>query len=352
MRITNNLKTIRFPIIFSTALAQEVPEQGGYGRVDNPTRLALEDKLASLEKAKFALAFSSGSAAAATLLASFKAGDHILASRDIYEGTIRLLEKVFFKLGLKFTLIDLSDPSQLEIRLKKSIKRKTRLLWLENPSNPLLKTIDLKTISKIAAKKNIKILVDNTFATPIFQKPLDRGAHIVIHSLTKFINGHHDVTGGAIMLNDKKIFRKLQFLQQTMGAVPSPFDCFLIERGMLTLSLRMRKHQGNARRIARFLRHHNKVIRVNYPGFSGVLVFWLKGDRNNTLAFLKKLKLIKIAHSFGGAETTILHPVTMMGFSLSKSEREEIGITDNFLRLSVGLEDVDEIVKDLKIALG
>lgn len=342
-----NLKPIVDPIVLATTFIQPSPCQEGYGRVDNPTRLILEKRLAELEKARFALVFSSGSAAVATVLSSLKKGDHIICHEETYEGTLRLLEKVFKKFGVGFSLVNLSKEKDI----KKCVKKNTRLIWLENITNPTLKTLNVRSISYLVNKSEIKIVVDNTFATPVFNNPLKNGADIVLHSLTKFISGHHDVIAGAVMLNDEKIFKKLKFLQQTMGVIPSAFDCFLIMRGIETLNLRMKKHWKNAKIITRFLSSHSKVEKVSFPGIGGVVSFWIKGDENMTLKFIKKLKIIKTAHSFGGTKSTILHPISMMTFSLKKEKLRKIGITDTLVRLSVGLEKVNDLINDLKKSL-
>lgn len=331
----SNLIPIIPPIILSTTMAQIIPEQSGYSRVDNPTRLLLENDLAKLEKAKFALAFSSGSSAITNLLAILKSGDEIICHQEIYEGTLRLLLKVFSKFGIKVKLVD--------IRKLKSVNQKTRMIWLENVTNPTLQIIDVKKVCQKFKHKNLLIIVDNTFATPVFQNPLKLGADIVIHSLTKFINGHHDVTAGAIMLDNKKIFKQLKFLQHTIGAIPSPFDCFLIQRSLETLTIRMKQHQANAQKITDFLKSHPKISQVSFPGFSGLVSFWLKGGKQKTLKFLSNLKHIKIAHSLGGTQSTIMHPVSMMTLSMP--------IDDNLIRLSVGLENHQNIINDLKQAL-
>lgn len=344
----NKLKPIVKPIILSTTFIHKEPGQEGYSRVDNPGRIQLEQKLARLEKAKFCLTFSSGSAASTAVLALFKAGDHIISGREIYEGNIRLFQKVFEKFKLRFSFINSDNFEDLKWAFK---KKKTRLIWLENLTNPGLKLIDINSVSQTAQKKGALVLVDNTVSSPIFQNPLTQGADIVIHSLTKYVAGHHDLTAGAIMLNDKKLFKKLKFLQHTLGVVPSPFDCFLIERGIKTLNLRMGKHSENAKKIAGFLRSNSKIMKVSWPGFSGIINFWLNGDRKRTINFLKKLKMIKIAHSFGGTETTIMHPLSMMTFSFSNDQLEKMQITENLVRLSVGLEDADFLIIDLRTAL-
>jgi cystathionine beta-lyase/cystathionine gamma-synthase len=329
------LKPLIPPIILSTTMAQTKPEQGGYSRVDNPTRLALEKNLAQLEKAKFALAFSSGSAAIANILSILKTGDEVICHHEVYEGTLRLLLKVFSKFGVK---VNLTDVSKL-----KAVSRRTKIVWLETITNPTLQVIEVKKICQKLKHKNLLIVIDNTFATPIFQNPLLEGADIVVHSLTKFINGHHDVTAGAVMLNDKNIFNQLNFLQHTIGATPSPFDCFLIQRGLETFNLRMKQHQANAQKITEFLKSSPIISRVSFPGFSGLVSFWIKGNQHNTLQFLSKLKHIKIAHSLGGTISTIMHPGSMMTLS--------IPIDNNLVRLSVGLENNQTIINDLKQAL-
>jgi len=347
MKINHNLDSVIEPIFLSTTFSQKKPSQWGYSRVDNPTRLNLEKELAILEKAKHSLAFSSGSAAITTLLSTFKSGDHILCHEELYEGTLRQLEKVFKKFGLVFDLVNFFDVNKVQ----QSINQKTKLLLFENITNPTLKVIDIKKIVSLAKKNRIKVAVDNTICTPIFQNPLCLGVDIVIHSLTKFINGHHDVTAGAIMLNNKKLFRQLKFFQHTIGAVPSPFDCFLVSRGIKTLMLRMKQHQKNAQKISLFLKKQRQIKKVFFPNVSGLLSFWLKGNNKKVKRFLNRLKLIKIAHSFGGIESTILYPVSMMTFSFSKEKMKELGITNSLLRMSVGLEEVDSILNDLDQAL-
>lgn len=357
------------PIDLSTIFAQKEPGEPEfqYGRVHNPTRSVLEKTMAQLESGNFGLMFSSGQAAATTILSVFEKEDHIICSVDVYEGTIQLLEKVFKKFGIEFDIIEMTEEN-----LRKSIRKNTKLVWFETPTNPLLKIIDIKKVSEIAKEHKIKVLVDSSFATPILQEPLKLGADIVLHSLTKFINGHNDVTAGAIVLNDEELYEKLKFLQYTLGAVPSPIDCFLILRGLKTLSIRMKKHGENALKIAKFLENHKKIEKVIFPGleshtnhklakiqmngFGGVVSFCVKGDLKSTVKFLKNLRLISIAQSYGGAETVVQHPIKMMASSfkslnLSKEEVEKKGITDNFLRLSLGLEDSNDLINDLKQAL-
>ncbi|MBI5126854.1 aminotransferase class I/II-fold pyridoxal phosphate-dependent enzyme [Candidatus Roizmanbacteria bacterium] len=333
----NNLKPINEPIFLSTTSAQSEPSQWGYSRVDNPTRLALEGKLAEIEKGKFALAFSSGSSAIACLFALFKGGDHILCHREIYEGTHRLLEKIFKRFKIKFDLVDFNDPGEV----KKSIRTNTKLIFFENITNPNLEKINIKKIRRSVPKKII-VAIDSTVCTPVFENPLELGADIVVHSLTKFISGHHDVLAGAVMTNKIDLFNQLKFIQQTMGLVLDPFSCYLISRGLKTLDLRMEKHTANAKKVAEFLEKEREVEKVIFPGVSGVVSFQL--DRKiDPIGFLKKLKFIKIAQSFGGAESTILHPVSMMKLA--------IPVNINLFRLSVGFENVEDIINDLTRAL-
>jgi len=350
MKSDNSFGAIIPPIYLSTIFAQESPGKHlgfEYSRIGNPTREVLERDLAKLEKGKFALAFSSGTAAAATVLASLSAGDHILCSQNVYEGTFRLLQKVFKKFDVSFSFVDLSKVDSL----KKAIKPNTRLIWFENLTNPLLKVINTQEIVRIAKKSKVLVLVDNTFATPIFRNPLLEGADIVLHSLTKFIGGHHDVTAGALVCNDQQLFENLNFLQHTIGATPSPFDCFLVSRGIKSLNVRMQQHKKNAEIVSQFLKTSKKTEKVVFPGFSGVVSFWIKGGQKETARFLKKLKHIKITQSLGGPDTIMQHPRSMITFSLSARELDGMGVTKNLIRMSVGLEDVSIILEDLKQAL-
>jgi len=350
MKSDNNFGDIAPPIHLSTIFTQKSPgEHLGfeYSRIGNPTREGLEKELAKLEKGKFALTFSSGTAAAATVLASLSAGDHILCSQDVYEGTFRLLQKVFKKFDVSFSFVDFSKVDSLE----KSIKPNTKLIWFENLTNPLLKVIDTQKIVRITKKSSVLVLVDNTFATPIFRNPLLEGADIVLHSLTKFIGGHHDITAGALIGNNQQLFENLNFLQHTIGATPSPFDCFLVLRSIKSLSVRMSQHTKNAKVVTRFLKSCDKIEKVNFPGFSGMVSFWVKGDQNETVQFLEKLKHIKITQSLGGPDTIVQHPRAMMTFSLSNRELDRLGITTNLVRMSVGIENVSIIIEDIQKAL-
>ena len=348
--MSNNFDAVIPPIHLSTIFAQKSPGRHAgfeYSRMGNPTREELEKELAKLEKGKFALAFSSGTAAAATLLASLSSGDHILCSQDVYEGTFRLLQKVFKKFNISFSFVDMTKGNNL----KKSIKPNTKLIWFENLTNPLLKVIKTREVVRIAKKSKALVLVDNTFTTPVFKNPLLEGADVVLHSLTKFIGGHHDVTAGALIVNDQHLFEKLNFLQHTIGATPSPFDCFLALRGIKSLPVRMQQHKKNAKAVARFLKLCSKVEKVTFPGFSGMVSFWIKGDQKKTVQFLEKLKHIRITQSFGGPETIVQHPRSMITFSMPHKELDKIGITLNLVRMSIGLEQPYLIINDLKQAL-
>lgn len=351
----------------STFARKEIDKPTGgyeYARTDNPTRHALEKRLAVLENAKYGLAFASGLAAETTLaLSLLKNGDHVIAFEDLYGGTRRLFDKTLANFGLEFTYVDASSIEKVE----EAIKSNTRVIWLETPTNPLLRLCDIKAISKAAKQHDILTVVDNTFASPYLQNPLDLGADIVLHSTTKYISGHSDVVGGAIMVSNDEIYSKLKFNQNALGAVPSPFDCFLVLRGTKTLALRMERHSQNATKIAEYLSANPKVERVIYPGlkthpqhalakrqmsgFGGMITFTLKGGKAKTAEFLKKLEVIALAESLGGVESLINQPAVMTHASLAKEERARLGVTDNLLRLSVGIEDYEDLQADLEQAL-
>jgi cystathionine gamma-lyase len=356
------------PIHLATTFARrEVDKPSGgyeYSRTGNPTRDALEKRLAVLENAKFGLAFASGLAAEATLLLSLlKKGDHIIAFDDLYGGTRRLFSDVLANFGLKFTYVDAREPENV----KNAVKKNTKMIWLETPTNPLLRLCDIRAISEIGKANDIVTVVDNTFMSPYFQNPLDLGADIALHSTTKYLGGHSDVVGGAIMLSDEELYSKIKFNQNAVGAVPSPFDCFLVLRGIKTLAIRMEKHNYNAQRIAEFLESHPKIKEVHYPGlkshpqhdlarkqmsgFGGVLSFELNANLKGVKAFLKRFKLFALAESLGGVESLIEHPALMTHASIPRKEREKIGITDTLIRVSVGIEDVEDLIADLKQAL-
>ncbi|OFX58967.1 MAG: cystathionine gamma-synthase [Bacteroidetes bacterium GWA2_30_7] len=356
------------PIHISSTFARkeiEVPTAGyEYSRSLNPTRKALEEKLAVLENAKYGLAFASGLAAESIIILSLlKSGDHLIAFDDLYGGTKRLFNKVFSDFGITVTYVNATNPNNIIT----AIKKETKLIWLETPTNPLLKICDIKAISEIAKKNELYLVVDNTFLSPYFQNPLDLGADLVVHSSTKYIGGHSDVIGGSIMLSDSTIYEKLQFNQNAIGAIPSPFDCFLTMRGIKTLEIRMKKHAENAIVLARALEKHPKIKKVIYPGleshpqfvlskkqcrgFGGIITFLIDGDINNVKKFMAKLKVFALAESLGGVESLIEHPALMTHASLVQTEREKLGITDNLIRVSVGIEDVSDLWNDLQQAL-
>jgi cystathionine gamma-lyase len=356
------------PIHLSATFARKEIDKptGGYeyARTGNPTRHALEKRLAVLENAKFGLAFASGLAAETTLaLSLLKKGDHVVAFEDLYGGTRRLFDKTLANFGLEFSYVDASSFKKVEA----AIRSNTKLIWLETPTNPLLRLCDIRLISKVANQHGVLTVVDNTFASPFLQNPLDLGADIVLHSTTKYIGGHSDVVGGAIMVSNDEIYSKLKFNQNALGGVPSPFDCFLVLRGTKTLALRMERHSQNAQKIAEYLSTHPKVERVIYPGlkthpqyelakrqmsaFGGMVTFILNDDKEKTADFLKRLNVIALAESLGGVESLINQPAVMTHASLTKEERTRLGVADNLLRLSVGIEDYDDLQADLEQAI-
>ena len=357
---------IMTPIFQTSTYVQESPGKHkgyDYSRTRNPTRAALEQNIASLEGGHYGLAFSSGMSAASAITQLLDGGDHIICCDDVYGGTFRLFEKVLKRYQLECDFIDMTDVHSLEANIKKN----TRLVWLESPTNPLLKCIDIEAVARITKRHHILMAVDNTFATPFFQKPLNLGADIVMHSTTKYLNGHSDVIGGAIVTNDQDVNERLQFLQNAVGAVPGPFDCFLVLRGVKTLAVRMERHGENAIKIAHFLENHPKVKKTIYPGleshpehaiakkqmsgFGGVITFFIKGGLDAARVFLERVKVFSLAESLGGVESLIEHPAIMTHASVPKKIREKTGITDDLIRLSVGIENVEDLIEDLEIAL-
>jgi cystathionine gamma-lyase len=356
------------PIYLSSTYAQKEVKKHGqfqYSRSQNPTRLALEQRYASLEKTTYGLGFASGLAAEATLLfALIKPGDHVIGFDDLYGGTKRLFHMWEENVKLEVSLVDATNPDLVEA----AIRPETRLIWLESPTNPLLRICDIKAIVGIAHKHNILVVVDNTFLSPYFQNPAILGADIVVHSITKYIAGHSDVIGGAIMLNDKELYDGLKFCQNALGSVPSPFDCYMVLRGLKTLSLRMEKHQSNAMAIATYLEGHPKVARVYYPGlkshpqyetglaqatgFGGMVSFEIRGGEKEAVQFLESLELFTLAESLGGVESLIEHPALMTHASITAKEREIAGIKDSLIRVSIGVEDKEDLIADLEQAFG
>ncbi len=335
-----------------------------YARTQNPTRTALEKNLAALENAKFASCFGSGMAAADTIMKLFKPGDEIICTNDLYGGTYRLFTNIYTNYGLKFKFINMLDLKEVEA----SISDQTKLVWLETPTNPMLHILDIKSIVEIAKKHGATTVVDNTFASPYLQSPIDLGATIVMHSLTKYIAGHSDVVMGATMTNDPDIHERLAYHQNAVGAVPGPTDCFLVLRGIKTLHIRMQRHCENGAIVAKFLKAHPKVATVNWPGFKdhknheiaatqmkdfgGMLSFTLKDDEQKTaFKFLEKLKIFSLAESLGGVESLAGHPASMTHASIPAEERVKSGLTDSLIRLSVGIEDAEDLIEDLENAL-
>ncbi len=356
------------PIHLSTTFARkdpQIPTHGfEYTRTGNPTRLALEKKLASLENAKYGLMFSSGLASETTMFLSLlQTGDHVIASDDLYGGTERLLRSVVSKLGITYEMRDLSKESSLD-----HIPEKTRMIYFETPSNPLLRIIDIQKVSGIAREHNLITAVDNTFATPYFQNPLDMGADLVIHSTTKYIGGHSDTLGGAVITKNKDIYDKVKFNQNSIGAVMSPFDSYLTMRGIKTLAVRMKEHEKNASAVISFLRESSKVSKIHYPGlkdhdghdvarkqmrgYGAMLSFRLKTDISGSKRFVGNLKYISLAESLGGVESLIEIPSLMTHAGIPREIREKTGVTDDLIRLSVGIEDSRDLIQDLSYALG
>lgn len=355
------------PIYQTSTYVQDAPGKNKgyeYARSQNPTRKALEDALAIIENGKYGLAFSSGVAATDAVIKLLKPGDEIIAANDMYGGTYRLFTKVFEKFGLKFHYVNMQEADNI----RPYINGNTKLVWTETPTNPLMNIVDIEALSAITKQHNILLAVDNTFASPYLQNPLDMGADLVMHSSTKYLGGHSDVIQGALMMNDPALREQLYFLQKSCGAVPGPMDCFLVLRGLKTLHLRMERHCSNGEAIAQFLRDHSKVKEVfwcgftDHPGyavakkqmrgFGGMLSFTLKDETvAATNRVLSGTKLFALAESLGGVESLINHPATMTHASIPREERIKNGLSDSLIRLSIGLEDVDDLVDDLKQAL-
>jgi len=336
-----------------------------YARTQNPTRDALQKNLAALENGNFGICFSSGLAATDGVIKMFSQGDEVIAMNDLYGGTYRAFTKVYARFGMQFHFADLTNTENLE----PLINSNTKLIWVETPTNPMLSIIDIAAICAIAKKHNILVCVDNTFASPYLQNPLDLGADIVVHSATKYLGGHSDVIHGCVIVNDKALADQLYFIQNATGAVPGPQDCFLILRGIKTLHLRVQRSCENAAVIAQFLRNHPKIEKVYWPGFTdhpnheiakkqmrmfGAMVsFTLKGDDFvEATRILSATHLFSLAESLGGVESLIGHPASMTHASIPKAERLKNGLVDSLIRLSVGVEDVDDLIEDLKIAIG
>ena len=365
-KIDPAFNSVMQPIYQTSTYAQKSPGVNKgfeYSRTHNPTRTALQNSFASLENAKYGVAFSSGLAAIDAIIKLLSPGDEVISTNDLYGGTFRLFTKVFEKYGVKFHFTSLHNVSDVE----SLINENTKVIWAETPTNPMINIFDIEALSIISKAKNLLLVVDNTFASPFLQNPINLGADIVMHSATKYLAGHSDVVLGALMLNDDEIAEKLYFIQNASGAVPGPQDCFLTLRGIKTLHVRMQRHCENAHKVANFLNNHEMVEKVYWPGldshknhdvakkqmsgFGGMLSFRIKDfNKEQTIKFLEKLHLFTLAESLGGVESLCGHPATMTHASIPVEEREKSGVTDSLIRLSVGIEDVDDLIEDLKNA--
>ncbi|AKU91836.1 cystathionine gamma-synthase [Vulgatibacter incomptus] len=358
---------IMTPIYLTSTYAQTGPgEHKGfeYSRTQNPTRFALQDCLAALEGGKFGAAFASGLAASSCILHGLSTGDHVVCSDDLYGGTFRLFDKVFRQLGLEFTYVDMTEPKNVEAAIRPG---KTKLLWVETPTNPMLKLADLSAIAAICKKAGVISVADNTFMSPYFQRPLEHGIDVVVHSMTKYLNGHSDVVGGCVITSNEKLAEGIYFRQNAVGAVLSPFDSFMVLRGLKTLGVRMERHQQNATKMADFLLSHPKVEKVTWPGldshpqaalakrqmsgFGGMMTFVVKGGLPAADRFLRRVKVFSLAESLGGVESLIEHPAIMTHASVPAETRAKLGISDGLIRLSVGIEDSKDLIDDVAQAL-
>jgi cystathionine gamma-lyase len=354
------------PIYQTSTYWQKYPGENkwGYARGSNPTRKALEDCIAALENGTYGLAFSSGMGATDAVMKLLKPGDEVITGNDLYGGSYRIFTKVYANYGIKFHFLDLSKPENILPYLNDN----TKLIWIETPTNPTMQIVDIEGIAQIAKDKKVMLTVDNTFASPYLQNPLDLGADLVMHSVTKYIAGHSDVVMGALVTNNEELFKDLKFMYNACGATPGPQDAFLVLRGIKTLHLRMRAHCENGAKVAAFLKNHPKIDKIYWPGFTdhpnhdiakkqmrdfgGMISIALKdADLEETFRISSKFKLFTLAESLGGVESLINHPATMTHGSIPKEEREKVGVTDNLLRLSVGVEDIDDLIADLEQAL-
>jgi cystathionine gamma-lyase len=356
---------IMTPVYLTSTYVQQSPgvhKGWDYSRSHNPTRKAYEDCMANLESGKYGFAFASGCAATTAVMHLLKQGDHVIAMDDMYGGTFRLFDKVLQHNGLEFSYADLTHVENFS----KAIKSNTKLVWLETPTNPTLKLTDISAIAKIAKAKNIIVAVDNTFMSPYFQRPLELGADIVVHSATKYIGGHSDMVGGIAITNDEKYAERIGFMSNSMGGIQGPFDSYLALRSLKTLPIRMRAHQENASKVAQFLEGHSLVQKVVYPGlkshpqhelakqqmhgFGGMITFFIKGGLSASRKFLESVNVFTLAESLGGVESLIEHPAIMTHASVPPEQRAKLGIDDSLIRLSVGIEDIDDLLADLKQA--
>ncbi len=352
---------VTVPIYMTSTYSQKTQRDWVYGRTGNPTRSALERNLAALEEGRHGLCFSSGMGAITTILTLLKSGDHAVVSDDCYGGVYRIFTRIMSQYGIESTFVDMTDL----IAVEDACRPETRIIWSETPTNPLMKVIDLKEIAVIAKAHEAIGVCDNTFASPYLQQPLTLGIDLVVHSTTKYLGGHADILGGAVVTRRDDLHEKLKFAQNALGAVPSPFDCWLVLRGVKTLAVRIERHCDNAEALAKFLAEHRKIERVFYPGlvghpghgmakrqmrrFGGMMSFVLR-DGSRVMDVLRKLEVAVLAESLGGVETLIEHPASMTHASLPKEEREARGITDGLVRLSVGIEDIEDLVEDFQRA--
>jgi cystathionine gamma-lyase len=357
---------IMTPVYLSSTFVQQAPGQHkgyDYGRTANPTRSALEANIAALEDGAYGLAFASGLAAESTVLQSLSNGDHVVCGQDLYGGTYRLMTKVFARLGIEASFVDATSLDAI----RAALRPQTRLVWLETPSNPLLTVCDIAAIAELAHQHQARLAVDNTFASPYLQQPLRLGADIVIHSTTKYLGGHSDVIGGALVLNDEALYQELKFLQNAVGAVPGPLDCFLVLRGIKTLAVRMRQHCDNALQLARHLAAHPEVKQLAYPGlesspyhalasrqmraYGGMISLELQGGLERNIRFTTRTKLFALAESLGGVESLVGLPTVMTHASIPPAQRQQAGLPDALVRLSVGLEDIEDLIEDVDRAI-
>jgi cystathionine beta-lyase/cystathionine gamma-synthase len=359
---------IMTPIYQTSTYVQEAPGVNKgfeYARSQNPTRFALEEAVAEIENGKFGLVFGSGVAATDSVMKLLQPGDEVIAANDMYGGTYRLFTKIYEKFGIKFHYVNMQDAENI----RPLLNEKTQLIWVETPTNPLMNITDIAAVAAISKAHNLVLCVDNTFASPYLQNPLDLGADIVMHSATKYLGGHSDVIQGCLVINDKDLRDQLYFIQKSCGAVPGPMDCFLVIRGIKTLHVRMERHCENGERIAHWLRNHPKVARVYWPGFTdhpnhaiakaqmrgygGMISFELKDDSaEETKRVLSSTKLFSLAESLGGVESLINHPASMTHASIPREERIKNGLSDALIRLSVGIEDGEDLIEDLAVAIG
>lgn len=356
------------PIYQTSTYIQKTPgDHHGfeYSRTQNPTRTALEKNIAALENAKFGLCFASGMAAIDTVCKLLSPGDEVIANNDLYGGTYRIFTKIYANYGIRFHFVDMNNSSSIE----ELVNNNTKLIWIETPTNPMMKVIDIEMVAEIAKKNNILFGVDNTFATPYLQRPMDLGADIVMHSVTKYLSGHSDVILGVLVCNDDELAEKLAFIQNTCGGICGPQDCFLVMRGLKTLHVRVQRHSENGRIVAEYLSSHSKVDKVFWPGmedhsdhavakkqmddFGGMISFVLKEHSMEAATeVISKTKIFKLAESLGGVESLVGHPASMTHAAVPKEEREKSGLVDTLIRLSVGIEDAEDLIDDLKQALG